>query len=91
MWEWRELRRGERNAEREREVDVGEFAEFLLDPACEVHWREGTTQSSKKNTNTKQQQNTNTAPCSNPPVPPFHTVISTTKTVAPASEAPPGS
>lgn len=45
----------------------------------------------KKKNNTKQQQNTNTAACGNPPVPPFHTVISTTKTLAPASETPPGS
>lgn len=91
-WGWGELRRGERNTQRgETEVDVGEFAEFSLDPGCEAHWREGRTQSDKKENHTKQQQNTNTAPCGNPPVPPFHTVISTTKTLASASETPPGS
>lgn len=48
-WGWGELWRGERNTQRgETEVDVGEFAEFSLDPGCEVHWREGTTQSDKK-------------------------------------------
>lgn len=52
---------------------------------------EGRNDPEQQKKNTKQQQNTNTAPCSNPPVPPFHTVISTTKTVAPASEMPPGS
>lgn len=57
------VERGKKHTERgETEVDVGELAEFLLDPGCEVHWRERTTQSGKKNpkTTTTTQNNSKT-------------------------------